>query len=68
MTEAELDAALFRNASRNTAARRAPIAFAHVHSELSRAGVTLQLLWSEYQESAATCGEGAKAYQYCQFL
>lgn len=40
MTEAELDAALFRDEGRNTAALRAPIAFAHVHSELRRAGVT----------------------------
>src|SRR5450755_267472 len=36
--------------------------FAHIHQELKRKGVTLQLLWDEY--SAA---HGAKAYRYSQF-
>jgi transposase len=29
--------------------------------------VTLQLLWSEYQESVAARGDGSKPYQYSQF-
>jgi transposase len=35
---------------------------AQLHTELKRKGVTLQLLWSEYAESA-----GAQAYRYSQF-
>jgi hypothetical protein len=38
-----------------------------VHGELRRAGVTLQLLWAEYQESAGQRGDGARPYQYSQF-
>jgi len=67
MTDAEIDAALFRDGGRNLAATRAPIDYAHVHSELHRTGVTLQLLWSEYQESVAARGDGSKPYQYSQF-
>jgi transposase len=67
MTDAEIDAELFRDGGRNLAATRAPIDYAHVHSELHRTGVTLQLLWSEYQESVAARGDGSKPYQYSQF-
>lgn len=67
MTDAEVDAALFRDGGRNVAAVRAPIDYAHVHEELHRSGVTLQLLWSEYQESVAARGDGTKPYQYSQF-
>ena len=51
MTDAEVEAALYREAGRSEGAARAPIDFAHVHAELSRAGVTLQLLWFEYQRA-----------------
>lgn len=67
MTDAEIEAALFRDEGRNAAATRAPIDYAHVHSELHRPNVTLQLLWSEYQESVASRGDGTKPYQYSQF-
>jgi transposase len=67
MTDAEVDAALYCDGGRNVAATRAPIDYAHVHSELRRTGVTLQLLWAEYQESVATRGDGSKPYQYSQF-
>ena len=32
-----------------------------------RAGVTLELLWSEYQQAVADGGTGRRAYQYSQF-
>src|SRR5215207_6788362 len=67
MTDAEVDAALFRDDGQNVAATRAPIDYAHVHEELHRSGVTLQLLWAEYQESVAARGDGTKPYQYSQF-
>ena len=53
MSDAEIEAALFRDGGRKVAASRAPIDYAHVHSELHKTGVTLQLLWSGYQESVA---------------
>lgn len=67
MTDAEVEAALFRDAGRNEGATRAAIDYAHVHTELSRPGVTLQLLWFEYQEGVAARGDGTKPYQYSQF-
>jgi len=36
MSDAEIEAALFRDRGRNVAATRAPIDYAHVHSELHR--------------------------------
>lgn len=67
MTDAEVEAALFRDAGRNEGATRAAIDYAHLHAELSRPGVTLQLLWFEYQEGVAARGDGTKPYQYSQF-
>jgi transposase len=67
MSDAELEAAVFRDNGRNVGVPRAPIDFGHVHRELHRQGVTLQLLWSEYQESAAARGDNTKAYQYSHF-
>jgi hypothetical protein len=34
---------------------------------MRRAGVTLQLLWSEYQAVTAERADGARPYQYSQF-
>ncbi len=42
---------------------RAPIDLGWVHRELRRKGVTLQLLWQEYQDAHA----GHPTYQYTQF-
>lgn len=67
MSDAEVGALLYRDEHRNVAAVRAPIDYAHVHSELHRPGVTLQLLWSEYQEGVAARGDGVQPYQYSQF-
>jgi transposase len=67
MTDTQVEAALFREPARNVGATRAAIDYARVHCELSRDGVTLQLLWFEYQESVAARGDGTKPYQYSQF-
>lgn len=67
MTDGELDALLFRDAGRSVAATRAVIAYGHVHHELHKSGVTLQLLWSEYVDGVAARGDGTKPYQYSQF-
>ena len=40
--------------------------FAHVHRELRRKGVTLQLLWQEYVESHSDDGYGYS--QYCELF
>ncbi len=66
-TDAELEALLFRDGGRNVAAARAPIDYGYVHRELHRTGVTLQLLWAEYQEGVAARSDGVKPYQYSQY-
>jgi transposase len=43
-----------------------PIDFAWVHRELSRVGVTLQTLWVEYREGAASAAP-LKPYEYSRF-
>lgn len=67
LTDTELEAAIFRDSGRNVAATRAAIDYSHLHAELHRTGVTLQLLWSEYLERVAARGDGTKPYQYSQF-
>jgi transposase len=67
LSDAEVEARLFRQVGRNEPAARMPIDFEWVHGELRRTGVTLQLLWAEYQESAAARGTRGRAYQYSQF-
>lgn len=53
LTEAEVEAKLFSYVGRSEPEARAAIYFDWVHSELSRPGVTLQLLWGEYQVAAS---------------
>jgi transposase len=67
MTDTELESALFRDCGRNVAATRAAIDYSHIHEDLHRNGVTLQLLWSEYLDRVAARGDGTKPYQYSQF-
>src|SRR5262245_9454341 len=67
MTDTEIEAVLYRDEGRNVAATRAAIDFSHVHEELHRHGVTLQLLWSEYLDRVAARADGTKPYQYSQF-
>lgn len=66
LSEAELEARLFRYAERPVCVRAA-VDFPTVHQELKRTGVTLQLLWVEYQESVRARGDGGEPYQYSQF-
>jgi transposase len=64
LDEATLDAQLFRRRELPPSATRPVPEWATVHQELKRKGVTLQLLWAEYQDAAA---EPARCYQYTQF-
>lgn len=65
LSDAEVEARLFKQLGRNEPAVRAAIDFAWIHRELRRVGVTLQLLWGEYQ--AAAQAAGVRPYQYSQF-
>ena len=67
MTDEELNALLFRDAGRSVTATRAVIRYGHIHQELHKSGVTLQLLWSEYVDGVASRDDGTKPYQYSQF-
>jgi len=69
MTDCAVEAELFRPMAigRNEPAARAPIPFAYLHRELSRDGVTLQLLWDEYSSGAASATSAAEPYRYSQF-
>ncbi len=67
LSDAELEARLFKLINRNEPAARAPIDMQWVHKELKRPGVTLQLLWLEYQQAVSRAADGKRAYQYSQF-
>lgn len=67
LSDAEVEARLFQQVGWNEPSARAPIDFDWVHLELRRAGVTLELLWSEYQEAVGSDGSGKKPYQYSRF-
>jgi transposase len=67
LSDAEVEARLFQQVGRNEPPARAPIDLGWVHMELRRAGVTLELLWSEYQQAVADGETGRRAYQYSQF-
>ena len=67
MSDADVEARLFRDVGRNEPPDRAPIDFAWVHGELRKPGVTLLLLCTEYQRAAAARQDGVRPYQYSQF-
>jgi transposase len=67
LTDAELEARLFRQRQYKPIAGRAPVDCAWVHEELRRTGVTLQLLWTEYTEAAQARASELEPYQYSQF-
>jgi transposase len=67
LNDAEVEARLFRQLGRNEPWERAPIDMAWVHRELRRPGVTLELLWTEYQQAVADGATSKKPYQYSQF-
>jgi transposase len=66
MTDAEVESRLFHRVGQSEPPERVPIDFAWVHRELSRVGVTLQTLWVEYREGAATAAP-LKPYEYSRF-
>lgn len=67
LSDAEVEARLFTQVGCNEPSVRAPVDFEWVHRELRRVGVTLQLLWVEYQQAVAARGDGTRPYQYSQF-
>ena len=69
LSDAAVEAELFRPIAigRNEPVARKPIPFAYLHRELSRDGVTLQLLWDEYSSAATSSTTCAAPYQYSQF-
>jgi transposase len=67
LDEDEVERRLFAQIGHNEPPARVPIDFEWVHREMRRTGVTLQLLWVEYRDAAATAGNGGRAYQYSQF-
>lgn len=66
-TDVEVESLLFEQIGRNEPVVRAPIDFDWVHMELRRAGVTRQLLWTEYQEVVCARDRKRRPYQYSQF-
>jgi transposase len=67
LSDGEVEGRLFRQVGRNEPWARAPIDLGWVHMELRRPGVTLELLWTEYQQAVGDGGTGKKPYQYSQF-
>jgi hypothetical protein len=60
LDEGQLESLLFRQSAPRE--QYAVPDFAHVHQELKRKGVTLQLLWEEYEAA-----HGERAYRYSQY-
>jgi transposase len=65
LNDAEVEARLFKFIGRSEPSPRAAIDFKWVHAELGRVGVTLQLLWGDYQLAAQKAA--VRPYQYSQF-
>lgn len=65
LSDAEVEGKLFKLIGRSEPSTRVPVDFDWLHRELRRVGVTLLLLWGEYQASAQH--EGRRPYQYSQF-
>ncbi len=65
LSDAEVEARLFTHIGRSEPAARAAVDFSWVHDQLRGVGVTLQLLWGDYQ--AAAHKAGVRPYQYSQF-
>ena len=61
LSDDELQARLYRPAVARCSSHLEPD-YAHLHQELKRAGVTLQLLWEEYQQQ-----HQGQAYKYSAF-
>jgi hypothetical protein len=66
MSDAEADAALFRDGGRNVAAMRAPIDYAHVHKRASSERGDAAAIVDRVSESVAARSDGTRPYQYRQ--
>jgi transposase len=64
LSDDELEARLYRPAVPRSSRQLEPD-YAWIHQELKRAGVTLQLLWEEYQRGLVE--SGSPAYKYTSF-
>jgi transposase len=69
LDEVELEGKLFCAPGQNLPLERVPIDFEWLHRELRRPCVTLQLLWVEYRDAAASDpnAQGRRPYGYSQF-
>jgi transposase len=67
LSDAEVERRLFQRVGQNEPLARAAVDFNWMHMELRRAGVTRQLLWTEYVEGVAKGPSGCRPYQYSQF-
>ncbi len=67
LDDVEVERRLFKQIGRNEPTGRVAVDFAWVHREMRKTGVTLQLLWVEYNDAAATTLHGRRCYQYSQF-
>jgi transposase len=66
-SEEQVEARLFRQVGFNEPPLRAAIDYAWLQRELPRVGVTLQLLWSEYEQGAvARCEHPYRYSQFCE--
>jgi transposase len=67
MSDVDVERLLFQHVGRNTPCARAPIDLGWVHTEMHKKGVTLQLLWTEYQEAVKDGTPQQRPYGYSQF-
>jgi transposase len=67
LDEAGLEGRLYARPTPPASATRPVPLWATIHRELKRAGVTLQLLWLEYQHAHEGTPERDSCYQYTQF-
>jgi transposase len=69
LSEEQVEARLFEHVGRNEPPLRAAVDCAWLQRELSRTGVTLQLLWSEYEQGALARSEHPYCYsQFCELF
>jgi transposase len=69
LSEEQVEARLFQHVGRGEPPLRAAIDYAWLQHELSRTGVTLQLLWGEYEHGALARSEHPYCYsQFCELF
>jgi transposase len=69
MSEEQVEARLFQHVGRSEPPLRAAVDYVWLQRELPRTGVTLQLLWSEYEQGALARSEHPYCYsQFCELF